>query len=408
MKSSKIVKLFIVIVSFLLLMPIRAQVTIGSNETPVHGALLQIKNKANVTDDGENSTGGVGFPRVKLEQRNQLYPMYKGNTDYSTNKATIDKQLAGLTVYNTFQSGETETDDNLKFRKGLFVWTGVRWESVGISQVENGLNIDNQSVVRLGGSLTENTAIDMNGKTFEITTGAGKEVDIIGTLRTNQLYIDSLKATEGNSVTLVWNEITKKVEKSIGEVAIMTFAQSADETASEEIGSVTGTTTNNGNTKTVVLDWIVEDLQTSTGGDIVANNLTKYDLVEQAFALRDDANVEMSGYCGYIANNGKATNGTIIVNASIQVRKNIGTPNEPVYGGEWMDYTSVRGTYTSDVGYYRQTLNIPPAMYVGKKGDQIRMVVIIRPDKLGYQHLDPRIVIPWGTKFSKSLKLIQQ
>lgn len=75
-----------------------SQVTIGSSEKALPGALLQLKNIDNVTDDSENSTKGMMLPRVALYKPNDL-------TDILTDQAQENLQsYIGLMVYNTTES----------------------------------------------------------------------------------------------------------------------------------------------------------------------------------------------------------------------------------------------------------------------------------------------------------------
>jgi hypothetical protein len=107
-----------------------AQVTIGLNEESVAGALLQLKNIAEITDSTANATLGLALPRVTLSKRNELYPMFLNDPDnpdsgpndnYATHKAILDKSHTGLIVYNL-----TEDDDE-ELNMGLFQWDGEKW-----------------------------------------------------------------------------------------------------------------------------------------------------------------------------------------------------------------------------------------------------------------------------------------
>ncbi|MFT3995396.1 MAG: FISUMP domain-containing protein [Dysgonomonas sp.] len=101
--------------------PAASQVTVGSVEPPVKGALLQLKEIENAPDGDINSTKGLALPRVKLIQ--------KRNADISV---TIDgvapnaysgDDHTGLVVYNTNQCFDNMGDD-----KGVYVWNGSEWE----------------------------------------------------------------------------------------------------------------------------------------------------------------------------------------------------------------------------------------------------------------------------------------
>lgn len=257
----------------------------------------------------------------------------------------------------------------------------------------NGLTLSTKDV-QLGGNLTKATAINLNGNTFGITTGTGQRLDITGNLETDYLYVNNAPSTSGNSRALVLNQVTKQIETALDIPTSMTFLQSGTETV---FGNVTTS-----QTSTRVVPWSVPG-PSSTGGDMVTNNMMDYVPGEEAFQLREDTNVEISGYVGYISNstdnNGVVVSGSpTIINASLQLKRD--------GSSTWEDYTSVRGVYTEDMTPYRQTLNIPPAMIIGKAGDMVRMVVVIRPGSLGNAHPNARIVVPFGTKFSKSLKIV--
>jgi hypothetical protein len=99
-----------------------AQVSVGNNQKPVEGALLQLKT-SEVTGDAANATKGLEYPRVNLSVRTELYPMFgsTGNETggYDINKAALKLSHTGLTVYNLTQSAN--------WNEGLYVWNGERW-----------------------------------------------------------------------------------------------------------------------------------------------------------------------------------------------------------------------------------------------------------------------------------------
>ncbi len=100
-----------------------AQVTIGQGEEPVNGALLQLKDKANVNGKNANATKGLGMPRVELTSETDLFPMYPDNASYTSVKATVDPQHTGLMVYNLSSTAP--------FSEGVYVWNGTKWLAVG-------------------------------------------------------------------------------------------------------------------------------------------------------------------------------------------------------------------------------------------------------------------------------------
>jgi hypothetical protein len=133
MKAKTIKTVFILSLLGVFSIPqLHAQVSIGTTEVPAAGALLQVKEKTGVADDGANAYHGVSLPRVTLTDKGNLYPMFLldetnpasgPNADYSANKATLDKTHTGLVVYNT---GGTILP------KGLACWTGTVWEELSV------------------------------------------------------------------------------------------------------------------------------------------------------------------------------------------------------------------------------------------------------------------------------------
>lgn len=103
---------------------IKGQVTIGLSESPVEGALLQLKNKTTVGSSIENADKGLILPRVALTEISQLFPMFPTGYD----KSTYDYPHTGLLVYNA--------NDDLKYGdgKGMYVWDGNKWMGVSLKK----------------------------------------------------------------------------------------------------------------------------------------------------------------------------------------------------------------------------------------------------------------------------------
>lgn len=100
---------------------LRAQVTVGSGEEPVTGALLQLKNMEGITTGEKNSTKGMMLPRVELEG---VYDAkIGGETDFSSGKMLH----TGLVVYNLYDNTANETDSELQLCPGPYVWNGTKW-----------------------------------------------------------------------------------------------------------------------------------------------------------------------------------------------------------------------------------------------------------------------------------------
>ncbi|GHT13360.1 hypothetical protein FACS189432_06120 [Bacteroidia bacterium] len=384
----KVVFLIAIIIAIVNGAALKAQVTIGSNVPPNPGSLLDLKTNNN-GGASANAAGGIIFPRVSITNINPTTPEELAASIGGTGSWDLQTHI-GLVVYNV----------NLG-APGLHIWDGNEWikfaASTALPLVEagNGLSKNaSTAAIELGGNLSKNTEINMSGNTFGITTGTNK-LDISGALETDDLYLTEVQSTKGSSTTLVWNEETKKVEKSIVETAMLLFFQSQTETT-----FMSGTVGEN----IYIVPWI--DAPIASGGDRETNNIMDFISSENSFELRDDANVEVSGYAGY-AGTSSGSDGasagagySIIVNLSIEVKRK--------GAGDWEMFSSVRGVYYESMAAYRNTLSIPPAMLMGNKGDRIRMKLHIKPSGLGVNHSHPRIVIPFGTKFSKSIKIIAQ
>jgi hypothetical protein len=107
---------------------IYAQVTIGSLESPVNGAILQIKSIDDAeSDGGVNADKGVGFPRVGLVKKDQLQPMYNESDAASLTEAQ-KKAHKGLVVFNI---NDIESEDLVP---GLNFWDGEKWIAVSETQ----------------------------------------------------------------------------------------------------------------------------------------------------------------------------------------------------------------------------------------------------------------------------------
>lgn len=90
---------------------IRAQVTIGSNNPPVEGALLQLKENDNKE---ANSAKGLMLPRLQLTGHNLDV--------ISINSGDTPDMYVGLTVWNVRGVGD--------ICKGVNVWNGNKWVSM--------------------------------------------------------------------------------------------------------------------------------------------------------------------------------------------------------------------------------------------------------------------------------------
>lgn len=121
-------KIVIILVSYIFSFSVMAQVTIGSNEKPVEGSILQLKN---VTGNGSiTATKGLLLPRVALTDLNRLYPMFENDPDYVNGVTTNERNLEhiGLVVYNL---GCQMTGE------GFYVWSGNKWIAILPKQIQS-------------------------------------------------------------------------------------------------------------------------------------------------------------------------------------------------------------------------------------------------------------------------------
>lgn len=99
-----------------------AQVTIGSSEEPVKGALLDLK------EDGTTSKG-LGLPRVALQAYNKV-KMGADAPEY-----TDKENHMGLVVYNV--NPDYNQCDTASIPPGLHIWDGQKWVGIGTPEHES-------------------------------------------------------------------------------------------------------------------------------------------------------------------------------------------------------------------------------------------------------------------------------
>jgi len=117
----KKILLFAGIFTVISALTIRAQVTVGTNELPVPGAILQLKTINDAASNGNvNATQGLGLPRVALVVKDQLQPMYSASE--APNLSNVVKMNhRGLVVYNVTENADEE------LYPGLYQWDGKQW-----------------------------------------------------------------------------------------------------------------------------------------------------------------------------------------------------------------------------------------------------------------------------------------
>ncbi|MDH6354172.1 hypothetical protein M2132_000494 [Dysgonomonas sp. PH5-45] len=119
--------IYLLIVIVALSPKLKAQVTMGSSLKPNPLSLLDLKEN-DPDANNANSARGLGLPRVKLTDMNNLFPMFEtipesgvANSQYSAAlKPAEDLTHTGLMVYNLNKCSG--------FGPGTYVWVGNEWQ----------------------------------------------------------------------------------------------------------------------------------------------------------------------------------------------------------------------------------------------------------------------------------------
>lgn len=105
---------------------INAQVTIGNDESPAIGSLLQLKEDNNIADGSKNSTKGLLMPRVELLNTKLDATFTDLSKTIRNASGTWDKDKhIGLWVYNVSE------DLSKDICPGLYTWNGTNWVKLG-------------------------------------------------------------------------------------------------------------------------------------------------------------------------------------------------------------------------------------------------------------------------------------
>ncbi|MCC9043620.1 hypothetical protein LNQ81_13145 [Myroides sp. M-43] len=152
-----------------------AQITIGTGEPPVGGALLQIKNIEGTQGAGSNANKGVLLPRVNLKDTKMLYPMF----EVGYNKSFQDPLHVGLMVYNT---NADLLDSN---GAGIYFWNGQSWKPMTGDDGNGFIEVSPKNVF-LSALKTSNTAILTTGKSGQAWTSSSSGVDGSSTMKSLQ------------------------------------------------------------------------------------------------------------------------------------------------------------------------------------------------------------------------------
>lgn len=124
MKQKFLTQVIIFVIAFsFTAITLSAQVTVGSPQSPVSGALLDLKEEG-------TTTKGLGLPRVKLNS--MVIPSGKSLAQTIDGTKTSDNWNSsdhiGLIVYHA--SGTTPREC-ARIPDGLYVWSGSQWENLG-------------------------------------------------------------------------------------------------------------------------------------------------------------------------------------------------------------------------------------------------------------------------------------
>jgi len=114
--------ILILLLSLFFISPVRSQVTIGMLETPLPGALLDLKQNDDPAG-GTTATKGMMYPRVALVSLTSLSPL--------DDAPVSSKQYKGMTVYNVTVNAAANLQD------GLYVWDGAKWNVFQTGTVNN-------------------------------------------------------------------------------------------------------------------------------------------------------------------------------------------------------------------------------------------------------------------------------
>lgn len=127
--------IILIMLFFVISLKVWSQVTIGLDEKPAEGTLLQLKSK-NATGQNVNSTKGLLLPRVELDPggsangNNLAEKLVKSLQITLPPETRIDAELhTGLTVYNTASGSITEGAPfaEEKICPGVYIWDGAEW-----------------------------------------------------------------------------------------------------------------------------------------------------------------------------------------------------------------------------------------------------------------------------------------
>jgi hypothetical protein len=159
-KWEKNLKTLFLLFCLSLFLPLHAQVTIGSETPPETAALLEIKEYATISENGDTTVvyGGILLPRIELKNTSTITVI---PSNASQNKKA---DLTGLLVYNVSTS---EIDE------GIYEWDGKEWSQLGIFSAIDG-SLTQKSIVKTS-KLNESNAPVVNMGLFAFRLSPGEK-----------------------------------------------------------------------------------------------------------------------------------------------------------------------------------------------------------------------------------------
>ena len=154
--------LIILFLPFVFGLEVQSQVTVGSSDDPIRGALLEIKDQPADADNVTATKGGFLPPRAKLVHIGELNPFVIAASDEEK------KQHEGLIVYNMTDNSEEGLE------VGLNYWDGEKWNLMGVGTTKASYAIANCEAINItGGDLSTGVPLS-TGNTMVITLSVTK------------------------------------------------------------------------------------------------------------------------------------------------------------------------------------------------------------------------------------------
>jgi len=201
-KTTRFIAAFLLFGVFnIFLLNLNAQVTIGLNEEPASGALLQLKSIAAAPTDKQNSTKGLLLPRVNLVGVTD--PKIGPSTDFTTQKDIH----TGLVVYNLFDNTATVSTVDKQLCPGPYVWNGVRWDRLFgpcTAFYTGKINCDNNiSDITIGVCQTLNKLGSFQLTAYGDAVITIKDQDVLGKIGNYEIIAQKAKSYDGDPQTYI-------------------------------------------------------------------------------------------------------------------------------------------------------------------------------------------------------------